>query len=85
MGLHAARDLLEHFTERFPTPEGRNHSLMIRKDGEPGLDLILQIGEKWQSFHLDEEDMDVPPAELGETIAGLIPSDPELELGPNEL
>ncbi|KKL60720.1 hypothetical protein LCGC14_2202520 [marine sediment metagenome] len=75
MGLHAARDLLEHLTDRFPPPEGRNHSLMVRGDGESGLDLILQIGEKWQSFPLDEEDMNVPPAELGGTIAKLMPTD----------
>ena len=72
MSLHVAKDLLDVATTMLPPPEGRYHSLMLREDGEPGLAIVLQLGEKWKTMHLDEEDMNRPPAEVMKEIVEII-------------
>lgn len=71
-GLHLAREILQHLTDRFPPPSGRHHGLMLRDDNSKGLDLLLWLGDA-RIVHLDDEDLNVAAEKLLEMISSVLP------------
>lgn len=53
-----------------PPPEGRRHSLTV--DDENRLVLFVWCGENWQSFFLEDEDLDKPNRILISEIEALL-------------
>ncbi len=67
--LRHAKDLLDACATRFPSPRsGQRHNLVVM-DGV--LVLTLMMGDTWQSFNLNDVDLDRPVNDLVDDLAAL--------------
>lgn len=70
MSLRTASVFLHTLSGRYPPPAGRHHALTIADDGR--LLLMLHIGDTWQSFTIDEADLDRAPVDVLDDIDRLL-------------
>lgn len=67
-------EFLREAHRRFPTPEKQRHAILLNLDQGPrgALLLSLRIGPEWQTFTLDEADLNLPPGDVFDDIAKLL-------------
>lgn len=67
--LKHAKELLELCTARFPSPRPSQHHGLTVHDGT--LVLTLMLGDTYQSFSIQEADLNKSPADLLDELAAL--------------
>jgi hypothetical protein len=68
--LRAAKTLIDLCTERFPSPRSsQHHNLVVKEDR---MVLTLMQGDTYQSFNLDDNDLDKDPHQLVAELEALL-------------